>query len=564
MHHSTPRPAFISPLPRLLPHPPIPLTSTNINSSLRHSFGKPPTPRHPTRIRRRQSKPHIAWLTGNSQSDFATLRSAHSASPNIHRVTGPYSNVISYAKSIGARVIHASRAHAAAYLTQFLSAGLSLCFSDSAAPIFTTSASPLLYAGALTAAIPVLQESCDDAITSFFAREDGKLQREVVHDDRSILQRFTAWMVRVYLPQGFPLTTTPDYISFTKYRTIQNLASAIMQVISTEALLFGLGLGKTVAAGAAATSWVLKDGASYLVKIGYGSVFGSKFDDDPKSWRIAADIVEDVGGAIEILTPLFPLTYFLPLASLAVCLRGMSLMTGTATRHVVYRSLAASGMQNTGDIATKGESQGVTMKMIGLATGILVSNRIGQNYYALLAAYTALAGVHIVANWRSVQCVQFSFFNKQRASILIQSHLNGEALPSPYDVSKSEGIVLPPWRGFEPSVKIGGRVADAVSSAEQLKSTVKMFRGERFLIFAENEGKKIRVLLRHNATSKDALRAYYVIKKYMHSNNRSEVELREAYQFMRRNIRYFEKKAAKAGWDMRHMLLTDGRTRITW
>ncbi|CDF40533.1 unnamed protein product [Chondrus crispus] len=390
------------------------------------------------------------------------------------------------------------------------------------------------------------------------------LEKQEEPDTRSLSERIVAWLTHVYLPQGYPHTTTPDYISFTKYRTLQNLASAIMSVISTEALLFGLGLGKTVAASAAAISWVLKDGASYLVKIGYGGTFGSKFDDDPKSWRIAADIVEDIGGAIEICTPLFSLAYFLPLASLAVCLRGMSAMTGTATRHVVYRSLATSGMQNTGDIATKGESQGVTMKMLGLGTGVLVSSRIGQNYYALLAAYASLAVVHIVANWRSVQCVQFSFFNKQRASLVIDSHLNGEQLPSPYDVSHTEKIVLPPWLGFQPAVKIGVPVTDAVSSSEQLRQAIKLFRGEKFLILTQDEGKKVRVLLRPEATSRDALKAYYTIKKYMQSNSLSPDKLAESYKYMKRNLSNFESKAAAAGWDTRHMLLTDGRSRVKW
>lgn len=333
---------------------------------------------------------------------------------------------------------------------------------------------------------------------------------------------------------------------------------------STKALLFGLGLGRKVAAGAAATSWVLKDGASYLVKIGYGGFFGSKFDDDPKSWRIAADIVEDVGGAIEILTPLFARAYFLPLASLAVCLRGMSLMTGTATRHVVYRSLAAGGMQNTGDIATKGESQGVTMKMIGLGVGIVVSSKIGQNYYALLTAYTLLAGVHIAANLKSVQCVQFSFFNKQRASILIESHLKGLHIPSPYDVSHHEKIVLPPWRGFEPSVKVGVGVKEAKLTPARFAQAVDLFKGERFLIFTHPGSNEVDIMLRDNASTNDSLRAYYTVKKYMMSTHPSQEELYGALKYMKKNMPSFERLAEKAGWDTRHMLLVDGQARVSW
>lgn len=474
--------------------------------------------------------------------------------------------VLALARLTSAPVVHVHASHplANSSLLRFTAARVHLSIHlppNSLSPPFVT---PFFAAVAPVAATPLLTETRDDVVVRFTRADGDRLQEERVLDSRTPWNRLIAWLMRVYLPQGFPHTTTPDYISFTKYRTLQNLASAIMSVISTEALLFGLGLGKKVAAGAAATSWVLKDGASYIAKIWYGSVFGSKFDDDPKSWRIAADIVEDIGGAIEILTPLFPMAYFLPLASLAVCLRGCSLMTGTATRHVVYRSLAASGMQNTGDIATKGESQGVTMKMLGLGTGILVSSTIGQNYYALLATYSALGLVHIVANWRSVQCVQFSFFNKQRASILIDSHLKGDTLPSPYDVSHIEKIILPPWKGFQPSVRIGTTVTSAVSNSRQLEEAVHLFKGEKFLIFTSNDGSKVRVLMGNKANHNDALRAYYTVKKYLHSSDRSPNGLAHSLKYMRRNVRDFERKAVKAGWDNKHMLLTDGQTRVSW
>lgn len=89
---------------------------------------------------------------------------------------------------------------------------------------------------ALAAAVtsPLLLERKDNTVVQFFQPEgdkDGTLVSETESDERPILERLIAWLTRVYLPQGFPNTTTPDYISFTKFRTLQNLASAIMQVI---------------------------------------------------------------------------------------------------------------------------------------------------------------------------------------------------------------------------------------------------------------------------------------------------------------------------------------------
>lgn len=148
---------------------------------------------------------------------------------------------------------------------------------------------------------------------------------------------------------------------------------------------------------------MLKDGLGYLTKVIFGSVCGRQFDLDPKSWRVAADIVEDVGGAVEVIMPLitFPGSFVI-VASFTNVLKGAAAMTGTATRHVIYRQLTAGGAENIGDVATKGESQGVTCKAVGLLTGVIISKRLGQNYPALLAAYGAFAVVHLAANWRCV------------------------------------------------------------------------------------------------------------------------------------------------------------------
>ena len=437
-----------------------------------------------------------------------------------------------------------------------------------------------LYSTAAVAA-PIIIELENGTITEYFDSDNAKMGRarnvpeltkRVQEDERTPFERLWAWIKRVYLPAGYPSSVTRDYLAFTKYRTLQNLASSIMTVISTEALLFGLGLGKKVAAGIAATNWVLKDGASYLAKVFYGSVAGSKFDMDPKAWRVAADITEDVGGMMEILTPLFP-SNFLLLASAANILKGVSQMTGTATRHVVYRSLAASGQQNIGDIATKGESQGVTLKMLGLGAGIMISSRIGQNYYRLLGAYWAFAAVHLAANWRSMRCVQFSYFNKQRAAIAIEHHLQGKPLPTPYEVSHIERIILPPWRGFEPYVRIGASVRNAVSRAEQLQVALQKCPRERFVITV-SPGGYINTMLRDDATPIDPLRAYYAIQVLLRNRRVKSAgilpdiqigeEIREACAYMRKNVHKFLLEAASVGWDVRHIVISDSSVRVRW
>lgn len=430
-----------------------------------------------------------------------------------------------------------------------------------------------LCAVAFPSSIPLLKEMSNGSVSQYFDKGDSSLKRERVVEKRDMFEHIWEWVKRVYLPVDYSSSVTssvtPDYLLFTQYRALQNLASAIMTVISTEALLFGLGLGKKVAAGVAATNWVLKDGASHLAKILFGTFAGTKFDSDPKAWRVWADITEDVGMGLDVIVPLFQ-GQFLLLASIASVLKGIAAMTGTATRHVVYRSLAAPGRQNIGDIATKGESQGVTLKMIGLGAGILISSRIGQNYYTLLAAYSAFAVVHLTANWKSMQCVKMVYLNKQRAAISISHFLDGLPMPTPNDVK--ERILLPPWRGFEPFVRVGMPVKTAIASTEQLKSGVELFGKEKFIITVSKKG-KVNVLLKQKSTPMDAMRAYFTIQTYLHTRRRKNLgrsgdgqddDLKDAYKGMRKKIGRYLKSANSAGWDTTNFVLTDGQTRVSW
>jgi hypothetical protein len=394
-----------------------------------------------------------------------------------------------------------------------------------------------------------------------------------------VVERALALLRRVYLPAGFPATVSSDYLSYTAYRVTQNLASAIMTVLSTECLLYSVGLGGKVKATAAASAWVLKDGLGYMTKVIFGSVCGRQFDLDPKSWRVAADIVEDIGGAVEVVMPLivFPGSFVL-VASLTNVLKGAAAMTGTATRHVIYRQLTAGGAENIGDVATKGESQGVTCKAVGLLSGVLISKRLGQNYPALLAAYAGFAVVHLAANWRSMECVQFSFFNKQRLAIALQHVFDGKPVPSPKDVSKEERIILPPWVGYQGRVaRVGAPVAKAVSSAEQFQAARKVFKGERF-VMTRARGGKVSVLLHVDASSNDSVRAFYTLQQFLrHERVRSDPRrvaslgdeeyegiMRDSLSSMRSSIRMFLAQCRNAGWNTSQMLVNDSPVRALW
>lgn len=411
-----------------------------------------------------------------------------------------------------------------------------------------------------TAMIPLIVEHLGDGVSVSYRDDDGKLRGGKPSDNRSPKKKILDALKEIYLPAGYPHSVSTDYLAFTRWRVLQNLASAVMAVVSTEALLFGLGLGKqATAATAAATQWVLKDGFGYIGKVIYGYVAGKQFDHDPKSWRILSDTVEDAGGVLELLTPMFP-GNFLVLASVANALKGVAAMTGTATRHAIYKSLALR--ENQGDIATKGESQGVTCKMLGLAMGIAVSNSIGQNYRRLIAAYSMFAVIHLAANWQSMKCVQFTTLNRQRCSILIRAFLNGDEMPDPYDVSHHEQILFRPWRGFRPNVILGSSLSDAVSSSSELTSAIQQAGNDRFLLSTPTPH-SVRIVLSKKAVAEDLLRAYFTAEYFL-SQPLSSRDMKSAKKYTNRNFSRFVKCAQNQGWSTEYAMLNPRGSRSSW
>jgi hypothetical protein len=389
---------------------------------------------------------------------------------------------------------------------------------------------------------------------------------QVPKDERPMLERIRNWLVHVYLPHGYPHTVTQDYLAFTWWRLLQNTAASIMGVFSTEALLLGLGLGKNVSGTAQAVQWILKDGFGHAGKIAYAALAGKQFDIDPRSWRIMSDLLEDVAGVLEIITPVFS-GQFLVLASIATTMKAVAAMTGTATRHAIFKSMALA--ENQGDLATKGESQGVTTKLLGLGIGIAMSKRIGQDYTALLVAYGLAAVVHLAANFKAMQCVEFSTLNRQRMALLVDAFFEAKAkqprngrqplrLPTPHEICARERFMIPPWRTYRPEIIFGASL-EAVNDAQRFLEWARMYRNERYIVYVVPSANRVYVFLQEGASAADQLKAFLNAQRYLREHDAAR-----AYAFTKREFPAFLQAAVASGWSTGISLLNPAGYRIRW
>lgn len=119
--------------------------------------------------------------------------------------------------------------------------------------------------------------------------------------------RFWASLTSAFLPEGYPDSVTSDYLRFQFWDTLQGLSTYIRSMLSTQALLSGIGVGQTTATVMGATfQWFLRDFTGMLGGVVFTIYQGSNLDSQAKQWRLAADFMNDIGMLMDLISPLFP------------------------------------------------------------------------------------------------------------------------------------------------------------------------------------------------------------------------------------------------------------------
>ena len=132
--------------------------------------------------------------------------------------------------------------------------------------------------------------------------------------------------------EGFIKGSVPKhYFDYTKWSFAGAAASSAAMVLSTQAMLYAVGLGAGSIPTAAALNWVLKDGLGQLGGVLFASIVNKRFDSDAKRWRVIAAVSLDSAVAMQSITPLFP-SLFLPLASVANMGMNVSWLAASASR----------------------------------------------------------------------------------------------------------------------------------------------------------------------------------------------------------------------------------------
>ena len=339
----------------------------------------------------------------------------------------------------------------------------------------------------------------DFATTTTTTREndDDALRRRRRRTSRAQLIK------RIFLPDGFPNTVSKDYLPWLKWQMLSLFFRDVLEVLSAQSLLVAVGMDVNQANAAApvagAAKWVLKDGTGGLATLALGALNTKKFDENPKFFWSAANSLEDVSRAMELLTPLFP-SHFLLIAGTATFVRSAaltgrsSLINGTFMTHF-------SRNENAGDIRTKLEVQGRWLQIAALPVGIALfravtngleldfeTNSLGEEVKGVtagIATYGSMLFAHSFCCFMAAKSLNFETLSRKRVLIQAKAFVesNGESVLSVEEVSDIEGVWCSKEEKYLKTCKLGV-TPDVVSGNDWNvfeKVRREVFGGEKFI-----------------------------------------------------------------------------------
>lgn len=308
------------------------------------------------------------------------------------------------------------------------------------------------------------------------------------------------------LPEGYPSAVRPGYMAYSAWGGLGAACSSAAGVLSTQTLLYAVGLQAGVIPLSAALTWVIKDGLGQVGGIIFSSVVSTRFDRHPKLWRMVSALAMDAATALELVAPILP-GLFVPLAGLANVGKNISCLSASASRAAIHTAFARSN--NIADITAKSGSQTMVASTGGMGAGILLSASVGSDLSLLIPSALALCGGHILSTYLSLKPLVLPALDEQRL-LLVTRH--GAASPS--DIARRESVVAHYGRSLlagRPRLVIGGRVEDCVRDQEEFASLLEYAasHGDRYLLVARRAGSgaSVTVLLMRDCPERSAIDA---------------------------------------------------------
>jgi hypothetical protein len=297
---------------------------------------------------------------------------------------------------------------------------------------------------------------------------------------------------------------------------------------------------------------------SRVGRIWFTWVQGSNLDCNAKTWRLMADILNDIALFLEILIGVFPM-YFLLLASVAGVLKSIVGVAGGATRAALTQHQARRN--NMADVSAKDGSQETAIGLLGMLLAMAITPVVGDSQLLIWLCFWLFTSLHLYSNYKAVTSVIMDRMNRQRANILIDAFIASKqkTVPTPLDVAKREKVIY----FNSKDVVLGARVQDMTSPSvtdATLWQLIHDYEHENFIIRVLRKNQRVErvlILLHRHANSHDFLKSYFIARLIQ---RHADVLLQDREAL----FQSFLKALRDAGWNTTDVLLGATEWRFAW
>lgn len=270
----------------------------------------------------------------------------------------------------------------------------------------------------------------------------------------------------MFLPAGYPHSVTSDYLEYQIYDSLQAFSSSIAGLLSSRAVLEGVGVGDATASTTSAVLLsILQESLGRVTTILFAHRLGTSLEPECKMYRLLADIFNDTAMVLECLSPAFPKPIRVSILASSSALKALCGVAAGSSKASLSAHFARWG--NLGELNAKDSSQETVISLLGMLAGSVVVSWI-RTPVATWTTLMLLLSIHLGMNYRAVKAVQMRTLNRQRANIVFANLIAYDKVLTPAEVSEKERVFE--WDGVLRDVtdRILGHCRVGVTMAELL------------------------------------------------------------------------------------------------
>ncbi|GER43803.1 hypothetical protein STAS_20672 [Striga asiatica] len=333
----------------------------------------------------------------------------------------------------------------------------------------------------------------------------------------------------VTVVKGFPGSVTPDYVPFQIWDSLQGLSTYIRTMLSTQALLSAIGVGEKSATVIGATfQWFLRDLTGMLGGVLFTFYQGANLDSNAKMWRLVADLMNDLGMLMDLVSPLFP-SAFVFIVCLGSISRSFTGVASGATRAALTQHFALQN--NAADISAKEGSQETVATMIGMALGMLLARVTAGHSVAIWFCFLSLTIFHMYV------------LSPNQVSVM--EHV----LPL-WMTSWTENSVKYSHHRVRSGVRISSLNSDELAEISRLASSY--YNKGKYILLPRKSA--IYVIMHKDSTAVDILQAFVHALVLAKLDDKGRSVHDESQSWMTKNYEAFLLKLRKSSWRTERLL----------